>query len=137
MKKILYILFCLVPLLTMQSCTEHLEENLTNERKLSTTISVIIPQLPSAHPQTRAMGIQPDVNSLHVAVFDENGYLLEYVEATYKDEENNIKTYVAENYKICDYGNCFVITELNADVSEIFYKTGIKDECIDIFRQPT
>ena len=91
MKKILYILFCLVPLLTMQSCTERLEENLTNERKLSTTISVIVPQLPNAHPQTRAMGIQPDVNSLHVAVFDENGYLLEYVKATYEDEakENN------------------------------------------------
>ena len=104
MKKILYILFCLVPLLTMQSCTEHLEENLTNERKLSTTISVIVPQLPSAHPQTRAMGIQPDVNSLHVAVFDENGYLLEYVEATYKDEKDNIKTGLAkENNKIYHY----------------------------------
>lgn len=104
MKKILYILFCLVPLLTMQSCTEHLEENLTNERKLSTTISVIFPQLPNAHPQTRAMGILPDVNSLHVAVFDENGYLLEYVEATYKDEKDNIKTGLAkENNKIYQY----------------------------------
>ena len=104
MKKILYILFCLVPLLTMQSCTEHLEENLTNERKLSTTISVIVPQLPSAHSQTRAMDIQPDVNSLHVAVFDENGYLLEYVEATYKDKENNIKTGLAkENNTIYNY----------------------------------
>lgn len=104
MKKILYILFCLVPLLTMQSCTERLEENLTNERKLSTTISVIVPQLPNAHSQTRAMDIQPDVNSLHVAVFDENGYLLEYVEATYKDEKDNIKTGLAEeNNKIYDY----------------------------------
>ena len=100
MKKILYILFCLVPLLTMQSCTEHLEENLTNERKLSTTISVIVPQLPSAHSQTRAMDIQPDVNSLHVAVFDENGYLLEYVEATYEDK----KTELAEGNNVeCKY----------------------------------
>lgn len=97
MKKILYILFCLVPLLTMQSCTEHLEENLTNERKLSTTISVIVPQLPNAHPQTRAMGILPDVNSLHVAVFDENGYLLEYVKAQVKDQYNNDVESVKQN----------------------------------------
>lgn len=99
MKKILYILFCLVPLLTMQSCTERLEENLTNEHKLSTTISVIVPQLPSAHPQTRAMDIQPDVNSLHVAVFDENGYLLEYVAATYEDEKTELANVNNFEYK--------------------------------------
>lgn len=49
--------------------------------------------------------------------------LIKYLQ---EKEENNIKTYVAENYKICDYGNCFVITELNADVSEI--QRALKDE---------
>lgn len=82
MKKILYILFCLIPLLAMQSCTEDLAENeLTLDGKISTTISVTVPQLPDAHPQTRAMAMKPEMTNLYLAVFDENGYLLEYVKA--------------------------------------------------------
>lgn len=82
MKKILYILFCLVPLLAMQSCTEDLAENeLTLDGKISTTISVTVPQLPDAHPQTRAMAVNPQMENLYLAVFDANGYLLEYVQA--------------------------------------------------------
>ena len=82
MKKILYILFCLIPLLAMQSCTEDWAENeLTLDGKISTSISVTVPQLPDAHPQTRAMAVQPQMTNLYLAVFDENGYLLEYVKA--------------------------------------------------------
>ena len=82
MKKILYILFCLIPLLAMQSCTEDWVENeLTLDGKISTTITVTVPQLPDAQPQTRAMAVQPKMTNLYLAVFDENGYLLEYVKA--------------------------------------------------------
>ena len=66
----------------MQSCTEDWAENeLTIDGKISTTISVTVPQLPEAHPQTRAMAMQPQMTNLYLAVFDENGYLLEYVKA--------------------------------------------------------
>lgn len=77
-KKLLYIL----PLLAILSCTEHWDEELIKNGKLSTTISVVLPQLPDAHPQqTRAMAVKPQMQNLYVAVFDKNGYLLEYVEA--------------------------------------------------------
>lgn len=95
MKKILYILFCLIPLLAMQSCTEDLAENeLTLDGKISTTISVTVPQLPDAHPQTRAMAMKPEMTNLYLAVFDENGYLLEYVKADYTTQmatENEVE----------------------------------------------
>lgn len=66
----------------MQSCTEDWAENeLTLDGKISTTISVTVPQLPDAHPQTRAMAMKPEMTNLYLAVFDENGYLLEYVKA--------------------------------------------------------
>ena len=90
LKKLLYI----IPLLAMLSCTERLEDNLTDDGKLSTTISVVLPQLPDAHPQTRAMAVQPDMQNLYVAVFDKNGYLLEYVEA---DKTNNNTVMATEN----------------------------------------
>lgn len=90
LKKLLYI----IPLLAMLSCTERWEDNLTDDGKLSTTISVVLPQLPDAHPQTRAMAVKPDMQNLYVAVFDKNGYLLEYVEA---DKTNNNTVMAKEN----------------------------------------
>ena len=90
LKKLLYI----IPLLAMLSCTERWEDNLTDDGKLSTTISVVLPQLPDAHPQTRAMAVKPDMQNLYVAVFDKNGYLLEYVEA---DKTNNNTVMATEN----------------------------------------
>ena len=79
----------------MQSCTEDLAENeLTLDGKISTTISVTVPQLPDAHPQTRAMAMKPQMTNLYLAVFDENGYLLEYVKAdntTQMAKENEVE----------------------------------------------
>ena len=65
----------------MLSCRALGEDNLTNDGKLSTTISVVLPQIPDALPQTRAMAMKPQMTNLYLAVFDENGYLLEYVKA--------------------------------------------------------
>lgn len=76
----------------MLSCTERWEDNLTNDGKLSTTISVVLPQIPDALPQTRAMAMNPQMRNLYLAVFDENGYLLEYVKADASSQmatENN------------------------------------------------
>lgn len=83
----------------MLSCTEHWEDNLTNDGKLSTTISVVLPQIPDALPQTRAMAMNPQMENLYLAVFDENGYLLEYVkaDATTEMASENEKTY---KYKV-------------------------------------
>lgn len=94
-KKLLYIL----PLLAMLSCTERWEDNLTNDGKLSTTISVVLPQIPDALPQTRAMAMNPQMRNLYLAVFDENGYLLEYVkaDATTEMASENDKTF---KYKV-------------------------------------
>lgn len=100
MKKILYILFCLIPLLAMQSCTEDWAENeLTLDGKISTSISVTVPQLPDAHPQTRAMAVQPQMTNLYLAVFDENGYLLEYVKAD-NTTQMAIENGTTYNYKV-------------------------------------
>lgn len=94
-KKLLY----MIPLLAMLSCTERWEDNLTNDGKLSTTISVVLPQIPDALPQTRAMAMNPQMRNLYLAVFDENGYLLEYVkaDATTEMASENEKTY---KYKV-------------------------------------
>ena len=101
MKKILYILFCLIPLLAMQSCTEDWAENeLTLDGKISTTISVTVPQLPDAHPQTRAMAMQPQMTNLYLAVFDENGYLLEYVKADDDNTQMATENGTTYNYKV-------------------------------------
>ena len=101
MKKILYILFCLIPLLAMQSCTEDWAENeLTLDGKISTTISVTVPQLPDAHPQTRAMAMKPDMKNLYLAVFDENGYLLEYVKADDDNTQMATENGTTYNYKV-------------------------------------
>lgn len=100
MKKLLYI----IPLLAMLSCTERWDDNFATDDTLSTTISVLLPQLPAAHPQTRAMGIQPTLTSLHVAVFDKNGYLLEYVPAVKQNAKGETKTeYAIENHKQYNY----------------------------------
>ena len=84
MKTMKRILYYIVPLLAMLSCSEQMEQDIMAEGKLSTTISVVLPQIPDAYPQlgTRAMGMNPQMENLYLAVFDDNGYLLEYVKAT-------------------------------------------------------
>ena len=81
MKRILYYI---VLLFAMLSCTEQVEQKMVAEGKLATTVSVVLPQIPDAYPQlaTRAMAMNPQMENLYLAVFDDNGYLLEYVKAT-------------------------------------------------------
>lgn len=87
MKIMKKLLLYIVPLLTLFSCSEQLEGISSADKGLETTISVVIPQLPDAHPQSRAMGLNPQLENLKLAVFDNNGYLLEYVSATLTNEQ--------------------------------------------------
>lgn len=85
MKRIQHIFLLVISLLTVLSCADLLEGDYTStEGKVTASISVSVPQLPVAHTQrdTRAMSMTPDVQNLYLAVFDNNGYLLEYVKAT-------------------------------------------------------
>lgn len=77
-----YRILYLIALFALFSCSEQLENEYSMDSGLETTISVVIPQLPDAHPQSRAMSLKPDLKNLKLAVFDNNGYLLEYVSAT-------------------------------------------------------
>ena len=77
MKKLLYI----IPLLAMLSCNERWEENLANDDTLSTTISVVLPQLPEVQSDTRAITKVNELQTLHLAVFDESGQLTQYLAA--------------------------------------------------------
>ena len=81
MKTMKNILLFILPLLAMLSCSEQMERNISADNKLSTTISVVLPQLTDALSGTRAMTEKADLRTLHLAVFDENGYLLQYVQA--------------------------------------------------------
>lgn len=95
MKTIKNILLFILPLLALLSCSEQMERDMPADNKLSTTISVVLPQIPDAQPQTRAMGEEATLRTLHLAVFDQNGILLEYVKATElsKSSSNNTYTY--------------------------------------------
>ena len=69
------ILLFILPLLALLSCSEQMERDIPADNKLSTTISVVLPQIPDAQPQTRAMGEEATLRTLHLAVFDQNGIL--------------------------------------------------------------
>ena len=77
-----YRILYLIALLALMSCSEHLDSQYSMDSGVETTISVVVPQLPEAYPQSRAMALQPQLQNLKLAVFDNNGYLLEYVSAT-------------------------------------------------------
>ena len=77
MKRLLYILsFVLIAL----SCTDELTEvkPILDSNKVTVDLSVSIPE---AHPATKAFGDNPKVDNLYLAVFDESGFLVEYVKA--------------------------------------------------------
>ena len=98
MKIIKNILLFILPLLAMFSCTECWETNIINDGKLSTTISVEIPQLFDTQSQTRAMGENPDLKNLYLAVFDKNGYLMDYVQAELEQTQGLVSG--KYNYKV-------------------------------------
>lgn len=94
MKTMKNILLFILPLLALLSCSEQMERDIPADNKLSTTISVILPQIPDAQPQTRAMGKTAQIKNLYLAVFDYTGLLKEYVEATPVTETaSNIYSY--------------------------------------------
>ena len=98
MKRIQHIFLYIITLMAILSCADFLEgEYGANDGKVTASISVQLPQLPDAHPRTRAMAINPDVQKLHLAVFDQNGYLLEYVKATPANATQNETQY---NYTV-------------------------------------
>ena len=100
MKTMKKLLLYIVPLLTLFSCSEHLEGISSTDKGMETTISVVIPQLPDAHPQSRAMALNPQLQNLKLAVFDDNGYLLEYVSATLTEEQKAIENEITYGYKV-------------------------------------
>lgn len=78
MKKILYIIFAI---LLIASCVEAIEGPQTadpDEGKVVVDFSVVVPD---ARPAAKAMGETPQMKNLYLAVFDDAGYLAEYVKA--------------------------------------------------------
>ena len=100
MKIMKKLLLYIVPLLTLFSCSEQLEGISSTDKGLETTISVVIPQLPDAHPQSRAMALNPQLQNLKLAVFDNNGYLLEYVAATLTEEQKATENETKYGYNV-------------------------------------
>lgn len=82
MKKLLYILSLVW---VAVSCADELVETkpVVDSDKVTIDFSVSIPE---ATVQTKAFADNPALTNLYLAVFDENGFLVEYVEA---DPENN------------------------------------------------
>ena len=72
------ILCLLIWAVATMSCTDRLESEYVAADKVSTNISVVVPNIPDAAPKTRAMAMAPQMQNLYLAVFDNNGYLLEY-----------------------------------------------------------
>lgn len=96
MKKILYfilsIIFCL-------SCTDQAESLISSETgqngKVKIDFSVVVPESQSA---SRALTKEPGIRNLYLAVFDQAGYLLEYVQA-----EENTTVNATQNNVSCAY----------------------------------
>lgn len=96
MKKLLYI----IPLLAMLSCTGRWEENLANDDTLNTTISVVLPQLPEAQSDTRAITNVQELKTLHLAVFDESGQLTQYLATENLTKVNGDEGNIYYTYKV-------------------------------------
>ena len=79
----------------MVACNERIEEAGTaiDGDKVGVNFSVIIPKLPQANTSTRVMTENPNLKNLYLAVFDKEGYLLDYVKATVEADQlvNNIE----------------------------------------------
>lgn len=89
MKRILYILSLI---LLTTSCVRELNETIIeeNDGKVKVDFSVLIPD---ALPSTKAMATAPQVENLYLAVFDQYGYLVEYVMATAQNATENGELY--------------------------------------------
>ncbi len=89
MKRILYILSLI---LLTTSCVRELNETIIeeNDGKVKVDFSVLIPD---ALPSTKAMSTAPQVQNLYLAIFDQYGYLVEYVKATAQKATENGELY--------------------------------------------
>lgn len=92
MKKLIYLLLTVVLSI---SCTHDItpEQGLINENKVKIGFSV---DLPDATPATKAMADLPQLKTMHLAVFDEAGYLTEYIQA--RDLEPATENSIRYNY---------------------------------------
>lgn len=95
MKKLLYILSLV--LLTV-SCAEELVElkPMVDSNKVTIDFSVSIPEVPI---HTKAFADAPALTNLYLAVFDENGFLVEYVKTDPNGTELAIQNGTSYKYK--------------------------------------
>jgi aspartate 1-decarboxylase len=84
----------------MLSCTGRWEENLANDDTLNTTISVVLPQLPEAQSDTRAITNVQELKTLHLAVFDESGQLTQYLATENLTKVNGDEGNIYYTYKV-------------------------------------
>ena len=86
MKKLIYILsLILLSVACQQEIDDPIPESVYNG-KVKVDFSVI---LPDSSPVSKAMEDDPQLKSLYLAVFDQAGYLVEYVEADPSDTDEN------------------------------------------------
>ena len=86
------VLIYVVALLGILACSEHLEEGFTGVvvgDKVCLSVSLDIPEIPMGVSSTRALGENPQLENLYLAVFDASGYLLEYVKADAQQATEN------------------------------------------------
>jgi len=79
MKKIFY---TILASLAIVACSEELQPAFTNDANCETVTVDFSVSRPGDGAQTKAMALNPDIQNLYVAVFDESGYLYEYKQAT-------------------------------------------------------
>lgn len=100
MKRLQFIFNILIILSLVFSCTRvDFDDDIPNdngsEGKVCVRFGVTIP---GAEMLSRAMGENPDIESLHLAVFDAAGYLLEYVQSDLEDTEYATENGIKYNY---------------------------------------
>lgn len=91
MKKLLHIL---TSILALASCSKEAIESFGDENKVKVNVSVLL----EGEAQTKAFADKPDVRTLHLAVFDDQGYFCEYVDATEKSQKA-VENAVLYNYE--------------------------------------
>lgn len=96
MKKLLYILSLVW---VAVSCADELVETkpVVDSDKVTIDFSVSIPEAPV---QTKAFADNPALTNLYLAVFDENGFLVEYVEADPDNTEYATSNGTSYNYSV-------------------------------------
>ena len=98
MKRLLHIFNMFIIFSLVFSCTGvdvDIMNDSASEGKVSVRFGVTIP---GAEILSKTLGENPDIESLHLAVFDAAGYLLEYVPADLENTESAVQNGVKYNY---------------------------------------